>query len=202
MNSSMFRFSTVLTLVALATLTAPENLLARKPFRFLQTRNARRNVNQSFVSLNYTATPATPDITMDLFKCQGEGGNCGIIGRGAVEPQANNPVTGVFMLVNQACPASCTGSSFSCTTPNASQIRGSVIWNNNTSKYDITFGDISSPDDRRIVKCSEAHTVCIVVCYQNGPCVSEEFGINPATWQGAGQMGLTMDCAYCGSASP
>lgn len=200
MSSQQIKTFLTLAIAAWVVLVIPADSFARRPFWRMQ---ARRNANESFVSATYATAPV-PDIAMEFFKCTGEGNNCGIIARGTVESQPSNPVTAVFMLVNQACPASCSGGSFSCTSPNPSQVRGSVIWNGSTSKYDITFGDITTAGDRRIVKCSEVHTVCIVVCYQNGPCVSEEFRLNPAdTWKnGAGQGGLTMDCAYCNPTEP
>lgn len=200
MSSQLLRTCSALALAAWVGLTIPSETYARKPFWRMQS---RRSTSESFVSTTYTAAPVPDPIEMTFFKCQGENGNCGIIARGTVEPGAGPspvPVVAVYMLVNQACPTGCSGSSFSCTNPTDAQVRGTAIWNGATNKYDVTFGDISSPGDRRIVKCDTEHTFCIVVCYQGGGCSSREYTKTPSSLQGTAFGNLTVECVYCNSA--
>lgn len=202
MSSQLLKNGIALALLACVGLAMPNPLHARKLFWRVQ---ARKSASASPVSTNYTAAPLPDPIEMTFFRCQGEGNNCGIIARGTVEPGAGPPpvpVIGVYMLVNQACPTGCSGSVFSCTNPTDAQVRGTAIWNGATNKYDVTFGDITSPGDRRIVKCDSEHTICIVVCYQGGGCSSREYTITPRNLNGTAFGGMTVDCVYCSGTGP
>lgn len=201
MSLNPLRMSAVLAILTLIAAASPREITAQGPLRRLFARDQCANSYGADCRYCDGQVCDTSPIHMDFTVCVGDNNNCGILSTGFIDHGANDPaVRWVYMLVNQGCPTGgCATGSVNCANPGGSMVPArTVTWNAGMNRYDVNFGTVDDSGDRRIVRCSEDHTVCIVVCYHDNTCVSKEYPICPSALPGSGVGGtMTVECVYC-----
>jgi hypothetical protein len=132
----------------------------------------------------HTCPPANVVLEFDIGSCRGEGGDCGLTAAGvATCNAAGSKPSKVYMVVNRSCPSCAAGNTTCASAPSRPWMEpaDSVIWNPLSNTASITFNSVDDVNSTRIVTCNEQHSVCFVVCYEDGSCNRVSYTYRPDT---------------------